>query len=133
MLISNFNTKLEIPQSNFEGLPCPEDYSNDPSRAKLIIIDDLMRESSSSEAIVDLFIKGSHHKNLSNSHHAKSLSSGTTRYISQRELLCGFQKSMRSRANSSSRSTSLSQRSKVPRGSVSRRHVSTPTDIYCSI
>lgn len=48
-----------------EGLPRPEDYSNDPHCPKLVIIDDLMRESSSSEAIVDLFTKGSHHKNLS--------------------------------------------------------------------
>lgn len=48
-----------------EGLPRPEDYSNDPLCPKLIIIDDLMRESSSCEVIVDLFTKGSHHKNLS--------------------------------------------------------------------
>jgi len=45
-----------------EGLPCPEDYSFDPLSPKLVIIDDLMRESSS-EVIVDLFTKGS--KNLS--------------------------------------------------------------------
>lgn len=48
-----------------EGLPRPEDYSNDPLAAKLVIIDDLMRESSSCDVIVDLFTKGSHHKNLS--------------------------------------------------------------------
>jgi hypothetical protein len=48
-----------------EGLPRPEDYSNDPLCPKLVIIDDFMRESSSSEVIVDLFTKGSHHKNLS--------------------------------------------------------------------
>lgn len=48
-----------------EGLPRPEDYSNDPLCPKLLIIDDLMRESSSCEVIVDLFTKGSHHKNLS--------------------------------------------------------------------
>jgi len=48
-----------------EGLPRPEDYSTDPLSPKLVIIDDLMRESSSSEVIVDLFTKGSHHKNLS--------------------------------------------------------------------
>ena len=48
-----------------EGLPRPDDYSNDPLIPKLVIIDDLMRESSSSDAIVDLFTKGSHHKNLS--------------------------------------------------------------------
>lgn len=48
-----------------EGLPRPEDYSNDPLTPKLVIIDDLMRESSSCDVIVDLFTKGSHHKNLS--------------------------------------------------------------------
>lgn len=48
-----------------EGLPRAEDYSTDPLSPKLVIIDDLMRESSSSDAIVDLFTKGSHHKNLS--------------------------------------------------------------------
>ncbi|KAL6433564.1 hypothetical protein ACFW04_006567 [Cataglyphis niger] len=48
-----------------KGLPCPEDYSNDPLFPKLVIIDDLMRKSSSCDAIVDLFTKGSHHKNLS--------------------------------------------------------------------
>ncbi|XP_071581967.1 uncharacterized protein [Temnothorax nylanderi] len=48
-----------------EGLPRPEDYSADPLSPKLVIIDDLMRESSSCDAIVDLFTKDSHHKNLS--------------------------------------------------------------------
>jgi Cdc6-like AAA superfamily ATPase len=48
-----------------EGLPRPEDYSSDPLSPKLVIIDDLMRESSSCDTIVDLFTKGSHHKNLS--------------------------------------------------------------------
>jgi len=43
-----------------EGLPCPEDYSIDPFSLKLVIIDDLMRESSRRRSI-----KGSHHKNLS--------------------------------------------------------------------
>lgn len=47
-----------------EGLPKPEDYSRDPHSKKLIIIDDLMRESSNS-VICDLFTKGSHHKNIS--------------------------------------------------------------------
>jgi len=37
---------------------------NDSFSPKLIIISDLMRESSSSDAIVDLFTKGSHHNNL---------------------------------------------------------------------
>ena len=46
-----------------EGLPQNQDFAND-SRPKLVIIDDLMRDSSSG-AIVDLFTKGSHHKNIS--------------------------------------------------------------------
>ena len=37
-------------------------FASDP-RAKLIVIDDLMREASNKN-IVDLFTKGSHHKNL---------------------------------------------------------------------
>lgn len=62
------NTLLKIKKNIIEfreGLPRPEDYSNDPLSAKLVIIDDLMRESSSCGTIVDLFTKGSHHKNLS--------------------------------------------------------------------
>ena len=46
-----------------EGLPQNNDWVNDP-KPKLIIIDDLMRESSSGGAIVNLFMKGSHHNNL---------------------------------------------------------------------
>jgi len=48
-----------------EGLPSLEDYSNYLLSLKLVIIDDLMRESSSRGAIVNLFTKSSHHKNLS--------------------------------------------------------------------
>lgn len=48
----------------YEGLPHPDAYSHDNNRKKLIIIDDLMRESSNG-IIVDLFTKGSHHKNIS--------------------------------------------------------------------
>lgn len=47
-----------------EGLPDPDAYSHDNECKKLIIIDDLMRESSNG-IIVDLFTKGSHHKNIS--------------------------------------------------------------------
>ena len=46
-----------------ERLPRPENYSNDPLSPKLVIIDDLMRKSC--DTTVDLFTKGSHHKNLS--------------------------------------------------------------------
>lgn len=66
-LISNVNDNKEynIPKIEFnEGLPQPEDYSSDNNLKKLIIIDDLMRESSNN-TIVDLFTKGSHHKNIS--------------------------------------------------------------------
>ena len=46
-----------------EGLPQNEDFSSDP-RPKLVVIDDLMRESSNN-TVADLFTKGSHHKNIS--------------------------------------------------------------------
>ena len=39
-------------------------YSVDNEKKKLFILDDLMRESSS-DVILDLFTKGSHHKNIS--------------------------------------------------------------------
>lgn len=52
-----------------EGLPQSSDFSHDPQNAKLVIVDDLMRETaaggSGGAAIVDLFTKGAHHKNLS--------------------------------------------------------------------
>lgn len=54
------NIKIEF----HEGLPQPADYAHDNDKKKLIIIDDLMRESSNN-TIVDLFTKGSHHKNIS--------------------------------------------------------------------
>lgn len=47
-----------------EGLPLSADYSRDNDKKKLLILDDLMRESSS-DVILDLFTKGSHHKNIS--------------------------------------------------------------------
>lgn len=46
-----------------EGLPEPADYDGD-SKPKLLIIDDLMRESSNG-VVIDLFTKGCHHKNMS--------------------------------------------------------------------
>lgn len=46
-----------------EGLPQPSDYSED-TRPKLLVIDDLMRESSNG-VVIDLFTKGCHHKNMS--------------------------------------------------------------------
>lgn len=45
-----------------EGIPQTSDFVND-LRPKLIIIDEFMRESSNN-AKVDLFSKGSHHRNL---------------------------------------------------------------------
>ena len=48
-----------------EGLPKNSDYIDDP-RPKLLIIDDLMRESSGGSGVItNLFTKGSHHNNLS--------------------------------------------------------------------
>lgn len=46
-----------------EGLPQNSDFYDDP-RAKLVIIDDLMSESSG-KTITNLYTKGSHHRNLS--------------------------------------------------------------------
>ena len=47
-----------------EGLPKTEDYSRDPEKPKLLILDDLMRESSIA-SVVNLLVKASHHCNLS--------------------------------------------------------------------
>ena len=47
-----------------EGLPQIADYSRDNDKKKLLILDDLMRESSS-DVILHLFTEGSHHKNIS--------------------------------------------------------------------
>ena len=48
-----------------EGLHKNSDFVDDP-RPKLIIIDDLMRESSGGSGVIaNLFTKGSHHNNLS--------------------------------------------------------------------
>lgn len=57
---SDFGRAVELR----EGLPQSSDWAGD-SRPKLVIIDDLMRESSSGGAIVNLFTKCSHHNNLS--------------------------------------------------------------------
>lgn len=46
-----------------EGVPQFSDFADDP-RPKLIILDDLMCEASG-KSIVNLFTKGSHHRNLS--------------------------------------------------------------------
>lgn len=47
-----------------EGLPQSSDYSRDNEKKKLIVLDDLMHESSNS-TVLDLFTKGCHHKNIS--------------------------------------------------------------------
>ena len=59
------NTYLEMGENVhfYEGLPQVSDFSED-KKPKLIIIDDLMRESSNKN-VVDIFTKYSHHKNLS--------------------------------------------------------------------
>jgi len=60
-----------------------------PFSPKLIIIYDLKRELSSSETIMDLFTKGSHHKNFSVILITKSLLSGTraTTHLSTRIIV----------------------------------------------
>lgn len=55
----DYGNKVEF----FEGLPQSSDFASD-SEPKLIICDDLMRESSNS-SIIDIFSRGSHHRNLS--------------------------------------------------------------------
>lgn len=58
-----FNTMMNV---NFiKGLPEGLIEKIDGSEPHLIIIDDLMNESSSSKLISSLFTRGSHHKNLS--------------------------------------------------------------------
>lgn len=47
-----------------EGLPKKSDYEDD-QRAKLLILDDLMCESTSGDSVATLFTRGSHHNNLS--------------------------------------------------------------------
>lgn len=46
-----------------EGIPRLNDFADDP-RPKLVIIDDLM-SSASNNSVIDLFTKGSHHRNIS--------------------------------------------------------------------
>lgn len=54
---------INIPGVTFiQGLP---DTDFDTTYPRLIIIDDLMRESANSSVIIDLFTKGCHHKNIS--------------------------------------------------------------------
>lgn len=62
-LSNSVNVNVEF----HEGLPQSSDFSLDPENAKLVIVDDLMREAGASggSSIVDLFTKGSHHRNLS--------------------------------------------------------------------
>lgn len=61
---SGYDEKFDRLVEFHVGVPDPRDFSDDP-RAKLIIIDDLMRESSNNKNVVDIFTKGSHHKNIS--------------------------------------------------------------------
>ncbi|KAF4529784.1 hypothetical protein B566_EDAN018052 [Ephemera danica] len=53
---------VSIPIKFNEGLPDLNDIAPD-TQARLLIIDDLMRESNGS--VVDIFSKGSHHRNIS--------------------------------------------------------------------
>ena len=45
----------------WEGVPQPNNYSRDSDKKKMIVLDDLMRESCTS-VILDFFTKGCHHK-----------------------------------------------------------------------
>ena len=66
------------------------------TKEKLLILDDLMRESSS-DVILDLFTKGSHHKYMSHIYHAKCFSQRkvTARYKSKYQISRAYQKSAR--------------------------------------
>jgi hypothetical protein len=55
--------KLKIPIRFFEGIPPLDDITSLNSGPKIVIIDDLMREVDGNT--VDIFTKGSHHRNLS--------------------------------------------------------------------
>jgi hypothetical protein len=50
-----------------QGVPSHNDIvsDGDVSKPRLVILDDLQRESSKNDAVVDLFTRGSHHKNIS--------------------------------------------------------------------
>ncbi len=48
-----------------EGLPDMIQLKSDPTKPKLLILDDLMQEMKSDKKLVQLFTKGSHHWNLS--------------------------------------------------------------------
>lgn len=56
--------KAKVPHIQFhQGIP--DDIADDQNRHKLVICDDLMTEMSKSNDAVNLFIRGSHHRNLS--------------------------------------------------------------------
>ena len=65
---SYFDTSRTIPGIEFnKGIPEDIDKVNylDISQRNLIVLDDLMAQSSKDKRIADLFTKGSHHRNLS--------------------------------------------------------------------
>lgn len=56
--------KEKVPEIKFhKGLP--EEFGNDDNNHKLIICDDLMSEMSQSKDALNLFVRGSHHRNIS--------------------------------------------------------------------
>ena len=56
---------IEIPDIQFiEGVPEDLDNLIDPSRSGLMVLDDLITEVSDAKWLTNLFVKGSHHKNL---------------------------------------------------------------------
>ena len=94
-----------------EGLPQLADYSSDNEKIKLLILDDLIRDSSS-DVILDLFTKGSHHKNISiifvtqNVFHKRK----AQREISLNQVSGIVQKSTRQSANTAPRTKNISGR-----------------------
>ena len=56
----------DIPDIYFvEGVPSDLESMINPSKRNLVVIDDLIQELSNDPRITSLFIKGSHHRNLS--------------------------------------------------------------------
>jgi hypothetical protein len=60
---SELAKKFKIPIRFFEGIPPLDDITSLNSGPKVVVIDDLMREVDGNT--VDIFTKGSHHRNLS--------------------------------------------------------------------
>ena len=117
---TEFRPGGDAPRIEFrEGLPQASDYSKDSDKRKLLILDDLMRESSC-DVILDLFTKGSHHKNISVIFITQNI---FHKGKSQRDIsLNTLQEPARSRTNTTLGATSVPRRSKISARGLSRRH-----------